>query len=141
MESRDVFITRQDKKRLYDAIQEVEDHVDRGPVDFKGLRKLLDELERATMIDPAEMPPDVVTMNTKVLLRDQEADEEMTYTLVFPEDADIDKGAISVLAPIGMAILGYREGDVIEWTVPSGVRHITIEKILYQPEAAGDYDR
>ena len=141
MESRSIFITRQDKKRLYDVIQDAETQADRGPVDFNGLRLLLEELRVATMVDPEEIPADVVTMNTKVLLRDQEADEEMTYTLVFPEDADIDAGAISVLAPIGMAILGYREGDVIEWTVPSGVRHITIEKILYQPEASGDFGR
>ena len=140
-ESRGIYITRQDKKRLYEIIQEVESNPSKGPVDFKGLQLLLNELSSATMVAPDQVPPDVVTMNSKVLLRDQEADEEMSYTLVFPEDANIDAGAISVLAPIGMAILGYREGDVIEWNVPSGVRHITIEKILYQPEAAGDFER
>jgi regulator of nucleoside diphosphate kinase len=63
----------------------------------------------------------------------------MTYVLVFPGDADIDTGAISVLAPVGTAILGYAKGDVVEWTVPSGIRRISIEEVLYQPEAAGHF--
>jgi len=81
----------------------------------------------------------VVTMNSKVILRDLDISEEMNYCLVFPKDADIASGAISVLAPVGTAILGYREGDIVEWPVPSGKRRIRIEKILYQPEAAGDF--
>ncbi len=141
MDDRSIFITSQDRKRLYDVIQEADAFANRGPVDYKGLCKLQEELNRATVVDPKDIPADVVTMNTKVLLRDLEADEEMIYSVVFPEDADIDTGAISVLAPIGMAILGYQEGEVIAWQVPSGMRNISIEKILYQPEAAGDYDR
>jgi regulator of nucleoside diphosphate kinase len=63
----------------------------------------------------------------------------MTYRLVFPKDADVDAGAISVMAPVGMAILGYAVGDVVEWPVPSGSRRLSIEQVLYQPEAAGDF--
>jgi regulator of nucleoside diphosphate kinase len=63
----------------------------------------------------------------------------MTWTLVFPEDADIDQNRISVLAPIGTAMLGYSVGDTIEWPVPEGLRRIQVKEILYQPEAAGDY--
>ena len=80
-------------------------------------------------------------MNSKVVLRDVDTSAEMTYSLVFPKNADVDAGAISILAPVGTAILGYREGDVIEWPVPSGMRRIRIEEILYQPEAAGDFHR
>ena len=58
---------------------------------------------------------------------------------VFPKEADIDRGRLSVISPVGTAILGYTEGDTIEWKVPSGKRRIKIEKVLYQPEAAGDY--
>ena len=65
----------------------------------------------------------------------------MTYVLSFPEEADISQGAISVLAPIATAILGYSKGDVVEWKVPSGIRRISIEDVLYQPEAAGHFDR
>jgi regulator of nucleoside diphosphate kinase len=65
----------------------------------------------------------------------------MTYSLVFPEDANIESGAISILAPVGTALLGYREGSTVEWAVPSGRRRFKIEKILYQPEASGDLHR
>jgi regulator of nucleoside diphosphate kinase len=84
------------------------------------------------------MPPEVVTMNTKVMLL-MSIPWGDDYSLVFPKDFDIDAGNISVLAPIGTAILGYREGDIVEWPVPSGIRRIRIEKILYQPEASGDF--
>ena len=85
------------------------------------------------------MPHDVVTMNSRVQLVDLDTGEAMTYTLVFPDDADLRQGKISVLAPIGTAMLGYRVGDTFEWRVPAGLRRLKIEAILYQPEAAGDY--
>jgi len=78
-------------------------------------------------------------MNSRVILQDVDTDEEMNYVLVFPKDADVSKGAISVLAPVGTAILGYSKGDVIEWRVPAGMRRIRIKEILYQPESAGDF--
>lgn len=64
--------------------------------------------------------------------------EEKTFTLVFPRDADINAGKPSIVSPIGTAILGYAENDVISWRTPAGVQRIKITKILYQPEAAGD---
>jgi regulator of nucleoside diphosphate kinase len=76
-------------------------------------------------------------MECRVLLEDADTHESATYTLVQPEHADFEAGRLSVLAPIGTAILGYREGDVVEWPVPAGVRRIRILKVLYQPEAAG----
>lgn len=96
------------------------------------------ELERATVVDPGVIPATVVTMNSRVILRNLDTAEELTLSLVYPEDADASAGSVSVLAPVGTAILGYVEGDVIEWPVPSGVRRLRIEKVLYQPEAAGD---
>jgi regulator of nucleoside diphosphate kinase len=105
------------------------------------LDKLKLELERAKIVEPQEVPPTVVTMNSTVSLVDVETGEEETYTLVFPEDADISQGKISVLAPIGTAMLGYEIGDVFEWEVPAGKRRLRIEKILYQPEASGNFDQ
>jgi regulator of nucleoside diphosphate kinase len=64
----------------------------------------------------------------------------MVYTHVFPSEANFDEGKISVLAPVGTAMLGYRVGDSIEWEVPSGRRRLKVEELLYQPEAAGDYN-
>ncbi len=136
MAQRKIFITGFDKKRLEELIAVAEEF---GAKERKELALLTEELARATIVASKDIPANIVTMNSKVLLRDLDTDEEMAYTLVFPIDADISHGAISVLAPVGMALLGYCEGDVIEWPVPDGVRHIRIEKIQYQPEAAGDY--
>jgi regulator of nucleoside diphosphate kinase len=104
------------------------------------LEKLEEELERAQVVKPEKVPADVVTMNSRVRLVDLESREEMTLTLVLPQDADIDQNKISVLAPIGTAMLGYQLGDTFEWEVPDGVRKLRVEDILYQPEASGDYD-
>lgn len=91
-------------------------------------------------MDSTAIPHNVVTMNSRVRLKDMETDEEKIYTLVFPSDADIERYRISILAPIGTAILGYRAGDTVDWLVPAGKRKVRIQEILYQPEAAGHYD-
>ncbi len=101
-----------------------------------GLAALAGELRRARVVPRSQIPRDVVTMNSTVRLRDLESDEEETYTLVYPEDADIEADRLSVLAPIGTALLGYRAGDVVEWPVPAGVRRFRVEKVLYQPSSA-----
>jgi regulator of nucleoside diphosphate kinase len=95
------------------------------------------ELERARIVPSRRIGRRVVTMECRVLLEDVDTLETETYTLVQPEHADFEAGRLSVLAPIGTAILGYREGDLVEWPVPAGVRRIRIRKVLYQPEAAG----
>ena len=136
MQPRRIFITEYDKERLEKILPATPDSTNRNRQDLRNLAK---ELARATIVPPERIPPDVVTMNSRVVLRDLNSDETMTYTLVFPKDADIDAGAISILAPVGTAIIGYAVGDVIEWPVPGGTRRIRIEQILYQPEAAGDF--
>ena len=138
MSERRIVISRFDKERLEELIAVAEEFSNHGRED---LRALAGELAIAAVVSPKAVPQDVVTMNSRVVLRDVDTSEEMTYSLVFPQNADVDAGAISILAPVGTAILGYSEGDVIEWPVPSGMRRIKIEKILYQPEAAGDFHR
>lgn len=91
------------------------------------------------LLDPEKIPSDVVTMNTKVRFIDINESEEFVYTIVYPEDADLTHGKLSVLAPIGTALLGYREGSELVWNVPAGLKSFRIDKILYQPEANGDY--
>jgi regulator of nucleoside diphosphate kinase len=137
MKSRTIFITEFDKKRLDELIAVA---VTFGQKPRADLASLATELGRAKIVAPEKVPADVVTMNSKVLLRDAANGEELTYTLVFPQDANIDKGAISVLAPVGTAILGYREGHAVTWKVPSGERTLEIIKVLYQPEAAGHFN-
>lgn len=136
MAGRKIFITEFDKSRLEELIAVAEEF---GGHDRQDLESLAGELEQAEVVSSKDVPPDVVTMNSKVVLRDLNTSEQMTYVLVFPRDANIDVGAISVLAPVGTAILGYSKGDVVEWPVPSGMRRISIDDVLYQPEAAGDY--
>ena len=92
------------------------------------------ELQRAQIVSPDEVADDVVTMNSKVVLRDLETGERETYTLVFPHEADIAEGRLSVLAPIGTAILGEHVGDDVHWRVPDGWRRLRIEEVVSQPE-------
>jgi len=98
------------------------------------------ELDRAVIVSPKDVPPDVVTMNSQLQVKDLNTGEKMTFRLVFPSDADFERGKVSILAPLGTAMIGYRAGDTVTWQVPSGIRRFLIEEVLYQPEAAGDYN-
>jgi regulator of nucleoside diphosphate kinase len=99
------------------------------------LRLLENELKRAHIVPPEEVPSDVITMNTRAELLDLESGEEMEFTLVLPRDANINDGKISVLAPLGTAMLGYRVGDEFDWHVPYGIRKLKVTGIYFQPEA------
>lgn len=101
------------------------------------LQALRGELNVAQIVVPNEIPADVVTMNSTVRLLDPRTKEVDTYTLVYPEDANIAEGKLSVLAPIGTAILGYRVGDVVCWQVPSGITRVCIDELVFQPERDG----
>jgi len=103
------------------------------------LEHLEDELDRAVTIPSEKIPPNVVTMNSQMRVKDLDTEKEMEIQLVFPSEADFERGKISILAPIGTALIGYRAGDTVEWRVPSGTRRLKIEDVTYQPEAAGDY--
>lgn len=134
-----IYITELDRQRLEKLIEIAEERPN-GDGNHEYLRKLESELDAAETVSSAEVPGDVITMRSKVRLRDLTTNEQMVYTLVFPSEAKFDEGRISVLAPVGTAMLGYRAGSVIEWHVPSGLRRLKVEEILYQPEAAGDYN-
>ena len=133
-----IHITTQDKQRLEDLLSEVQACDPRKRGDLNGL---LEELDRAVIVDPRNMPGDVITMNSRAEMRDLDSGETVAFTLVFPSEANIDEEKISVLAPIGAGMLGYRIGDQFEWKVPGGLRRMKVTKVHYQPEAAGDFDR
>ena len=137
MSERIIQITELDRKRLIDLILEAQSGEYRKSIYLDQLRG---ELERAQIVAPQEIPGDVITMNSTVALTDLDTGEEETYTLVYPENADTAQGKVSILAPVGTAMLGYRLGDVFEWDVPAGKRRLKVEKIVYQPEASGNYD-
>jgi regulator of nucleoside diphosphate kinase len=87
------------------------------------------EIARATIVPPKRLPDTVVSMSSTVWFRDLDDDEIECFTLVYPHEADVDNDRISVLAPIGMALLGYRVRDVVKWRVPQGTRRFEIVKV------------
>ena len=107
--------------------------------DQQGLRDLKQELDRAVVVPSQEIPATVITMNSRFELRDLDTNDIAEYTLVFPGKANFGKGKLSVLAPIGTALLGCQELDTIEWQVPVGKKRFLVTRILYQPEAAEAY--
>ena len=120
-------------------------------LDFARLTQLIDgsaqpdtqaldgELGRAVLVRPSEIPTNVVTMNSEVVYEDLETGVRRTVHLVYPRDADATCGKISVLAPIGSALLGLRVGQSSVWRVPAGWRRLCVVEIRYQPEAAGNF--
>lgn len=135
--SKQIFITELDKERLQKIINDAKEY---NIGDRNYLRNLEKELNRAQIVASQKVPHDVITMNSKVMLKDLDTGEEIIYTLVYPPEADLMEDKISVLAPVGTAMLGFREGEVITWEVPDGMVRLKVEKILYQPEAAGDLE-
>ncbi|HZQ23382.1 MAG TPA: nucleoside diphosphate kinase regulator [Terriglobales bacterium] len=134
MEDKNIAITHADYIRLQRLVESSRQFRHR---DAKHLDDLEQELERAAIMKPGEVPSDVVTMNSRVKVKDLNSGRVTTYQIVFPGEADIAKNRISVLAPIGTGLLGYRAGTTLEWQVPSGMRRFRILEVEYQPEAAG----
>jgi regulator of nucleoside diphosphate kinase len=100
------------------------------------------ELDRAEMRKPADIPADVVTMNSRVKFRDLASKEVHVRTLVYPANLTDSDNQLSVMAPVGAALLGLRVGAVINWTLPNGNQtHLEVLELQYQPEAAGEYHR
>ncbi len=129
-----IYITAADFEKLQGLVAARRTAV--TPADREYLDMLEQELDRAEIVEPDAVPHDVVTMNSEVRVKDLDTGEARTYRLVFPSQARTGN-CISVLAPVGTAMLGYRAGDVIEWRVPKGIRRLEVLEVLYQPEAAG----
>lgn len=108
---------------------------------FPGKKELLAELDRAEVVEPEDVPADVVTMNSKVRFV-LESGEEFCLTLVYPQDVDGSAERISILAPVGSALLGLSAGEQIEWPRPGGgVMKVRLVEVVYQPERAGEFRR
>jgi len=124
-------------------LERLERVLDRLPAAQANARDaLLNELGRAEMVEPWEMPPDVVTMNSRVRFSFDDSQEEVTLTLTYPKDMTDSGEQLSVLTPVGTALLGLKVGDSIAWKRPDGGQfHITVRGIEYQPERAGELHR
>jgi regulator of nucleoside diphosphate kinase len=132
MAHRRIVITENDMLRLKRLVQQGRNAARR---DHNRLAELDHELDRAEVVGAEDLPPDVVTMQSTVRVRDVDTGKTVVYTLAFPAEADIEKNRISVLAPIGTALIGYRAGDRVEWPTPGGVKRLQIEEVIFQPEA------
>lgn len=112
---------------------------DRDFPDHDGLQT---ELARAHIVEPREIPPNVVTMNSTVNFKVESSDREFSLTLAYPKDANDSTKKISILAPVGSALLGLREGDEMSWPKPGGgLLRVRILSVTYQPERSGDFQR
>jgi regulator of nucleoside diphosphate kinase len=129
-----IYVTSTDLQRLSELLKVAKSLHSRDRGDLAALEV---ELKRAIIVHAKEIPADVITMNSQAELFDVDTEEKVIFTVVFPEDANVDQGRISVLAPLGAAMLGYRVGDEFEWKVPYGLRRFKVTKVHYQPEAAG----
>lgn len=130
----EITLSSLDLDRLYDLIASLPKN------SFASHGELEAELARATVLDPKDIPPTIVTMNSTVKFFVESTNNEFELTLVYPKDINASANTISVLAPVGSALLGLSQGDEIEWPKPGGgVLKVKITGIVYQPERAGDY--
>ncbi|SDI81752.1 regulator of nucleoside diphosphate kinase [Pseudomonas delhiensis] len=129
-----ITVTRLDLQRLERLLDSLDEY---GPA----AEALEAELSRANVVGHDEVPPGVVTMNSSVRCREEGSGKEYLLTLVYPEDAG-GEGKVSILAPVGTALLGLTVGQSIDWPAPGGkTLKLSLLDITYQPEAAGDYNR
>lgn len=127
MKAQKIIIGEEDFQRLKNMIAEMSGI--RNP-DTRGyLARLEEEIDSATIIGKDEMPTGIVTMDSTVSFVEEDTGESFFYTLTWPQSADIEQNKISILAPVGMALLGYATGDTVEWDVPSGRKRFRIEAI------------
>ena len=109
---------------------------------FPNKDALQEEIDRADIVEPKEMPDNIVTMNSTVTFTVLSSGKEFSKTLVYPKAVDGNEDKVSVLAPVGSALLGLKEGDQIDWPRPGGdVLSVSITSVEYQPERAGEFQR
>ena len=137
MNSRQIYITRNDLARLEELLRTARSFSEERDSDYLGQLEAL--LEGSYTVSAREVPADVVTMNSRVRLTSADGGSSAVYTVVFPADADAARQRVSVLAPLGAALLGCRVGQDAVWETPEGTRRLRVAEMLYQPEAAGDY--
>lgn len=133
MRTTNILISTADRERLFRLLDSVRLDMRVSPTSIAALES---EIARADVVELDELPGDVVTMGSTIWFRDLETDEVEQYTLVMPSEADVLRDRISVLAPIGTALFGYRLGDVVKWRVPSGTRRMEIVKVNQKSLAA-----
>ncbi|QNS42053.1 nucleoside diphosphate kinase regulator [Chryseobacterium manosquense] len=132
-----ILITKQDFTRIHKSISDAKQN---NSIKKEDAEKLLNELHSAKIVESEEIPADVVTMNSVVKIHFENNKTVTEFKIVYPDQADIKAKKISIFSPVASALIGYSVKDEIDWLVPSGMTKIIIDEIIYQPEAAGDFD-
>ena len=132
-----VTLTKNDYTRIYKAITDAKNS---KTINSNEAEKLLSELSKAEIVPSEKIDKDVVTMNSEVKLFFENTQKEQSFKIVYPQDSNLKENKISIFPPIATALIGYKIGDEIEWIVPGGMTKIKIVDLIYQPEAAGDFD-
>jgi len=127
-----IYITQFDKDRLMKLLGKKKPHDDFD-------KALLVELDRGEIVNSRDVPPDVITMNSEIRFTDEQGDD-WEYWLVFPDDADLTKNKISILSPVGCALLGYGAGDTVTLHTSQGRKDLTVKEVIHQPEREGNFD-
>jgi regulator of nucleoside diphosphate kinase len=131
-----IIVNKLDYLRIQKRINEARQ---KKTIEKSEAEKLLNELNTAVLMEPQEIPDDVVTMNSVVSISFSESGRNQEFKIVYPDEANFKEKKVSIFSPIATALLGFRVGDLIEWMLPGGLTEIRIDRIIYQPEAAGDY--
>ena len=131
-----IIVNKLDYLRIQKRINEARQ---KKTIETSEAEKLLNEINTAVLMEPQEIPDDVVTMNSVVSISFSESGRNQEFKIVYPDEANFKEKRVSIFSPIATALLGFRVGDLIEWMLPGGLTKIRIDRIIYQPEAAGDY--
>ncbi len=131
-----IIVNKLDYLRIQKRINEARQ---KKTIETSEAEKLLNEINTAVLMEPQEIPDDVVTMNSVVSISFSESGRNQEFKIVYPDEANFKERKVSIFSPIATALLGFRVGDLIEWMLPGGLTKIRIDRIIYQPEAAGDY--
>jgi regulator of nucleoside diphosphate kinase len=132
-----IIMNKLDYARILKCIQ---DGKSRKTINAAEAENLLNELHAAKIVEPYEVPGDIVTMNSIVRIKFLKTGKEIRFQIVYPDQADMRENKISIFSPVATALIGYKVSDEIDWMVPSGLTKIRIEEIIYQPEAEGNYE-
>ena len=132
-----IIINKNDYTRIHQSINLAKQN---NAIKKDEAEKLMNELKSAKLVEPKDIPGDVVTMNSVVKIHLQNNKQKMQFKIVYPKDANLKENKISIFSAVASALIGYKVGDEIEWLLPSGMTKIVVDEIIYQPEAAGDLD-
>lgn len=127
MKHRKIYVTETDRNKLKKLFYATTGF---RSGDIETVKDLMKEIDRAEIVPDEMITPDVVTMHSTVTILDLGSKKNYSYTIVFPEEADLNENKISIIAPLGTALIGYRKGDVIEWKMPAGMRRFRIKQVV-----------